>query len=81
MSNYVKILYPHKVKTPKSVRFSKSLIRSYRIYKHQYVYVLKACHKLGISPNYLIKWCLLNIAYLINEGKVNKDLDILNKDL
>lgn len=81
MSNFVKILYPIKVKSLKSVRFSKSLIRSYRIYKHQYVYILQACSKLGISPNYFIKWCTLNMAYYINEGKINKNIDILNKDL
>lgn len=81
MSNFVKILYPSKIKTLKSVRISKSVIHSYRIYKNHYIYVLKACKKLGISPNYLIKWCLLNVAYLVNEGKINKDINILNKDL
>lgn len=81
MSNFVKILYPHKIKLLRSVKFSDSIIRSYRIYKHQYIYILKACMKLGISPNHFIKWCALNMAYYINENKVNKDIDILNKDL
>ena len=81
MSNFVKILYPHNIKKLKTVRFSKSIIRSYRIYKHQYIYILKACMKLGISPNYFIKWCALNMAYYINENKINKDETILDKDL
>lgn len=81
MSNFVKILYPHKIKLLRSVRYSDSVIRSYRIYKNQYIYILKACMKLGISPNYFIKWCALNMAYYINEGKNNKNIDIMNKDL
>lgn len=81
MSNFVKILYPHKIKLLRSVRYSDSVIRSYRIYKNQYIYILKACAKLGISPNYFIKWCALNMAYYINEGKNNKNIDIMNKDL
>jgi hypothetical protein len=81
MSNFIKILYPYNIKTPKSVRFSKSVIKSYRLYRHQYLYIVKACKKLGISPNYFIKWCIINAAYLINEGKVNKDVNILTKDL
>lgn len=81
MSNFVKILYPNKIKTLKNVRLDKSVIRSYRIYKKQYVYILQACIKLGISPNYFIKWCALNMAYYINEGKINKDIELINKDL
>lgn len=81
MSNFVKILYPNKIKTLKNVRLDKSVIRSYRIYKKQYIYILKACMKLGISPNYFIKWCALNMAYYINEGKNNKDIELINKDL
>lgn len=81
MSNFVKILYPNKIKTLKNVRLDKSVIRSYRIYKKQYVYILQACMKLGISPNYFIKWCALNMAYYINEGKINKDIELINKDL
>ena len=81
MSKFVKILYPTKLKLLKTCKFSKSFIRSYRIYKHQYVYILKACQKLGISPNYFIKWCALNMAYYINEGKSNKDVDLFDKEL
>lgn len=81
MSNFVKILYPNKIKTLKNVRLDKSVIRSYRIYKKQYIYILQACMKLGISPNYFIKWCALNMAYYINEGKINKDIELINKDL
>ncbi|MBR3490233.1 MAG: hypothetical protein IKH36_01960 [Bacilli bacterium] len=81
MSNFVRILYPNKIKTLKNVRLDKSVIRSYRIYKKQYIYILQACMKLGISPNYFIKWCALNMAYYINEGKINKDIELINKDL
>ena len=81
MSNFVKILYPNKIKALKNVRLDKSFIRSYRIYKNQYIYILQACMKLDISPSYFIKWCALNMAYYINEGKINKDIELINKDL